>query len=140
MSQENVEIVRAMNESWNRGEAESALARIDPEIEVHVADGGLFDGSYHGHAGLRKLLTGFWGLFKEFRTEVEEYLPAGDKVVVSVHHHGRGIQSGVEVDMRHWQVWTLREGKACRWQIFSSKQAAFEVAGLSEQDGHAEPS
>ncbi|HXF01196.1 MAG TPA: hypothetical protein VN458_12720 [Solirubrobacterales bacterium] len=36
MSQENVEIVRALNDAFNRGDAATAGQWIDPEIEVET--------------------------------------------------------------------------------------------------------
>src|SRR5215207_6559395 len=115
MSQENVEVVRAMYRAWNRGEYSTALESIDDEVEVDAALGQLLDGPYRGHAGVRKLLEGFWDSFEEHRTDVEECIPVGDDVVVAVHHHARGKSSGVEVEMLGGQVWTLRDGKAVRW-------------------------
>jgi ketosteroid isomerase-like protein len=51
MSQENVEIVRALFDRWNRGETAAALELIDPEIEVEATI-RLFDVDevYRGHA------------------------------------------------------------------------------------------
>ena len=54
-------------------------------------------------------------------------------VVVTAHYFGRGRTSGVEVDMRHWHVWTLDDGKAVRWRILGTRAEALEAVGLSEQ-------
>jgi ketosteroid isomerase-like protein len=132
MSQENVKLVRALYEAWNRGAGPSALDLIDPEIEVNAEVGGLFDGTYRGYAGLGELLQSFWSNFEDYRTEVEQCMPAGDHVMVEVHHRARGKTSGAAVDMRQWQVWTFRDGRALRWRLMRSRQEALESAGLSE--------
>ena len=122
-------MVRRMYEGWNRSGGVPALELIDAGIEVDVV-GGLGDGTYRGHAGFSDLLETFWGAFEDHRIEVEECLPAGNDVVVTVHYYGRGKTSGVEVDMRHWHVWTLREGKAVRWRVLSTRAEALEAVGL----------
>ena len=132
MSRENVEIVRHLYAAWNRGDYPSALALIDPEIEVEGMAGGLNEGTYRGHAGLSKLLEDFWNQFDDRRSEVEECIPAGDNVFTSVLFHGRGRGSGIDVEMRQWQVWTLRDGKAVRWRYFAARQEALEAAGLKD--------
>jgi ketosteroid isomerase-like protein len=138
MSQENVEIVRRMYEAWNRSGGVPQFEWIDPEIEVDVPAGGLLEGTYRGHAGFSKLLESFWDAFEEHRIEIEESIPAGDHVLLTVHYYGRGKTSGVEVDLRDWHVWTLRDGKAVRWQIVNTRKVALKAVGLSEQEAHAD--
>jgi ketosteroid isomerase-like protein len=132
MSEENIELVRSLMEAWNRGDYSTALQSIDPEIEVESALGGTFDGTYQGHSGLRRFLEDFWSNFENFSTEVEEYIPAGDDVVIGAHHRGSGIGSGVEVEMWNWQVFTVRRGMIVRYRMFNTKQEALEAAGISE--------
>jgi hypothetical protein len=38
--------------------------------------------------------------------------------------------------MRFAQVWTLRDGKAIRMQMYASVAEALEAVGLSEQGAH----
>ena len=131
MSQENVEIVRSLYEAWNRSAGDLPLESIDPGIEVEMV-GGILSGSYRGHAGLSKALESFWDPFDESRISIEACLDTVDDVLVKVHYFARGKASGIEVDLRGWHVWTLREGKAVRWQVFGTKKEALEAAGLSE--------
>ncbi len=134
MSSENVEIVRRLNTAWARGEESAALELVDPEIEVEVVSAGLieFPGTYRGHDGLRKMLAAFWDSFENPRVEIEECIPIGDEVVVALHFYARGKTSGAEVDMRRGQVWTLRNGKAVRWRLFTTRREALEAVGLRE--------
>ena len=129
MSQENVEIVRRLYEVWNRSGGELSLESIDPGIEVEMV-GGILSGSYRGHAGLSKALNSFWDYFDEPHIDIEDCLENVDDVLVKVHYFARGKTSGVEVDLRGWHVWTLRGGKAVRWQVFGTEEEALEAAGL----------
>jgi ketosteroid isomerase-like protein len=45
---------------------------------------------------------------------LEELIDAGDKVVARVTMRGRGKESGAEVEMRVFSIWTLRNGKVVR--------------------------
>ena len=158
MPEGNVEIVRAMFDAWNRGDTDAAfreagygidsgrtppaselekfsdvLAPFDPEVEAEPPPGGLTAGTYHGHEGLIKLISEFWGQFDERRSEIKECIPAGgDRVIITLLHHARGKLSGVEVEMWHHQVLTLRDGKIVRWQMFLNREEALAAAGLSE--------
>jgi ketosteroid isomerase-like protein len=112
---------------------------VDPEIDVQVPAGGLLEGTYRGHADVSKFLESFWDAFENHHIEIEECIPAGDDVLLTVHAYGRGKTSGVEVNLRAWHIWTLRGGKAVRWRIVNTRGEALEAVGLSEQDAHAEP-
>ncbi|MEK6326304.1 MAG: nuclear transport factor 2 family protein [Actinomycetota bacterium] len=132
MSEENVEIVRAINDAFNRGDATTALQWVDPEIEAEswVALGA--EGAYRGKDGILRLMASFWESFDNPRAEIEECIPAGDDVVIGVRYFGRGKASGIEVDTDGAQVVTLRDGKVVRWRIFQSMAEALEAAGLRE--------
>jgi ketosteroid isomerase-like protein len=132
VSQENVEVVRSIMEAWNRGDYSAAIERVAPEIRAECALGGDFDGTFEGIARVQEWLARFWGAFQDFHSDVDEYIPAGDDVVISVHHYGRGKTSGAEVEMRNWQVVTVREGKAMLYRVFRTREEAFEAVGRRE--------
>ncbi len=126
-----MEIVREMFNAWNRGDYTKGLEAIDADVRVEVELGFDVDGVYRGHAGLAELLR-FWGAFGSFHSEVEEFIPSGEEVVTTLLHYGVGKSSGVEVEMRNWQVFTVREGKIVRYRLFSTRGQALEAAGLQE--------
>ncbi len=68
----------------------------------------------------------------DWEMEVEEYIDAGERVVVIVNQRGRSKASGIPVDMRFAQVWTLRNGQGIRMQMYASPDEALEAVGLSE--------
>ena len=51
--------------------------------------------------------------------------------MVLTRYTGRGKESGVTVDTRGAHVWKLRDGKAVRLEVFSSRARALAAAGLS---------
>lgn len=65
----------------------------------------------------------------DWELEVEEYLDAGERVVVIIDQSGRSKATGIPVEMRFAQVWTLRDGRTVRMQMFASVDEALEVVG-----------
>ena len=70
--------------------------------------------------------------FDELKVTIEEIIDAGDHAVVVAHHQGRGRASGVAVDARFYEVYTLREGKVWRVDEYTELAEALEAAGLRE--------
>ena len=68
--------------------------------------------------------------WEEWRVEPEDFLASGDHGVVLCRYTGRVRGSGVVTHGAH--LWTFREGKAIRLEVFSSRERALEAAGLRE--------
>ena len=62
----------------------------------------------------------------------EEYIDAGDHVIVAVHYSGRGRGSGIEFDATTFDVYTLRDGLCVSKLEFNERSDALRAAGLSE--------
>src|ERR1041385_3235232 len=100
MSQENVEVVRAIFGPWERGDYSSAQ-RLDPEIEYVVADGPE-PGSGRGLAGLGHAWRAWMSAWEDLSIHVDEYRELDDeRVLVLARKSGRGKQSGLEIDDMH---------------------------------------
>jgi ketosteroid isomerase-like protein len=132
MSEENVALVRALFEAWNRRDFAWAQNAIDEQVEVESAQGTDMDGSFRGRDGFAESMQRFWTAFADFQSNIEDCLTSGDEVILHVSHHATGRASGAEVAMRNWQVLTVRDGKVVRYGIFATREQALEAAGLSE--------
>jgi ketosteroid isomerase-like protein len=66
-----------------------------------------------------------------WQVEAEEYLTAGDMVLVMCRYTGRGKGSGVSVDTEGAHLWTIQDGQATRLVVFSDRDRAREAAGLA---------
>jgi ketosteroid isomerase-like protein len=131
MSRENVAIVRRGYESYNRtGEPEWGL--LDPDVIYDVSRRTFDPAVYHGHEGVREFLALIHEQWATMRLEPEDFIDAGDEVVVPIRLVGIGKDSGVETTANACHVWTLSEGKVVRQTTFQTKAEALEAAGLSE--------
>jgi ketosteroid isomerase-like protein len=137
MSQENVEVVRAIYESWARGDYEAVFACLDTDIEWFgppdiSAAGEPGSGLSRGHEGVRRSLARWVGAWDDYSFELCRLIDFGDRVLVEGRHGGRGKASGVGVSEEIFSVWTLRAGQAVRQRMFRDRAQALEAAGLAE--------
>jgi uncharacterized protein len=132
MSQENVEFVRRGWEAYERGDLSTALATLSPDLITYVAPPIPVAGTYHGPEGLLQLTLDWAEGFDELVVTAEEYIDAGDQVVVRVRHRASGAESGVPVETDIWYVFTIRAGKTVRADVFNDRNEALEAAGLRE--------
>ena len=142
MSQENVEIVRAVFEAWNAGDMEALFAHFHPELVYHPRADEPDPSPHVGRDVYERLVHGFVDSFSEVTFEVLELIDAGDHVITStVLHavlHGQGSVSGAGVSDTYVFVYKLRDGLVVEGWEYRTKQEALEAVGLSEQDTHAD--
>ena len=133
MSRENVELVRQTTDAYNRRDFEAAIKWMDPAIEwdmtrVQVPDPGV----YRGLDGVRDFHNSWDESWDWLELEPEEFVDAGDRVVSVMRQAGEGKLSGAEVEQHFAQVWTLRDAKIVRMEMYPSRKAALEAVGLRE--------
>ena len=105
---------------------------LDPEIEFRLPESGMNTGTYRGHEGIGELMDSYLDAFEHFRIEVEQSFEAGDQVVAFVRATARGRSSGVDVETRPAHVWTMRDGKALRMEVFPERERALEAVGRGD--------
>ena len=130
MSQENVVLVqRFYQQYFTTGELPSEF--LDENCEVHDHDTP-DQGVYHGIAGVERWLRDWDDAWAEWNIEPQEFIDAGDSVVVVVRMHATGMGSGVELDRQDAVVYRFRDDKMLQADYYNSKEQALEAAGLSD--------
>ena len=130
MSQENVEVVRRAIAYEYDGVGD--LADAESIFDTHVVLNPIDEAASSGFAAMRADMERWASAFDELTVTVEEIIDAGDQVVVVTHHEGRGRESGVEVDTRFYEVYSLRDDKVSRVDEYIERDDALEAAGLRE--------
>ena len=87
---------------------------------------------YSGAEGAKRFNAEWADAWDDWELEAEDYLDAGERVVVIVNQRGRSKATGIPAEMRFAQVWTFRDGQAIRMQMYASVDEALEAVGLSE--------
>ena len=89
--------------------------------------------TYIGLEGLRVMLADRDEVWDEFRTEPQEFIDAGNRIVVVGRWVGKGKGSGLEVQQPTVHVFTLRNGRVVRWEFgHTNRREALAAVGLSE--------
>src|SRR2546429_3429277 len=103
MSQENVELMGRIYAAMASGDFWAAGEFVDPEIgwEWSSSLSGLTGvGTYHGIAGVEAATRDFFEAWEWFWQEADEFIEAGDEVVVLTRVHGRLKGSEREVQTK----------------------------------------
>ncbi|MEX2252908.1 MAG: nuclear transport factor 2 family protein [Thermoleophilaceae bacterium] len=126
MSSENIAVLRSGFEAYSRGEEFAEM--FDPDVVWNPAD----EAPMQGVDAVRSYMERWESEWERLDTVPEEFTDADDKVIVTVHFSGRGRTSGIEVDARLFEVYTLRDGKVTRMDEYTDRSDALEAAGLGE--------
>ena len=134
MSRENVEIVRKLFAALNRGDRETAIGFAHPEVVLDATRQVFNPKTYVGKDGLRQWLADTDDVWEGMQTEQNEFIDAGDRVVVIGRLVGKGKGSGVEVGSPNGTILTIRGGLLIRSETgYTDRREALEAAGLSEE-------
>jgi ketosteroid isomerase-like protein len=127
MSSQNVELVRAIYELWERNE--SARHLIDSELEYVNPPDAVETGTRRDRGALQSVRD----VYPDFTVRPERFIDAGAEIVVPGSVQGTSL-SGVEVNALQTYVWTVRDGRAVRFRWFNELEEALEAVGLTPAD------
>jgi ketosteroid isomerase-like protein len=122
----NAEIVRRLYEGFN-GERRGTRDLLDPEIEWINPQDAVEPGERRGLQEWGDALASMRDSFGEARVEVERMVESSDRIASEVTLDVRGRGSGLQTGMRQSHLWTIRDGRAVRFEWFSDPRRAFEV-------------
>jgi ketosteroid isomerase-like protein len=146
MSQENVELVARLlprpgqdllrlvrdDDVWAAFTV-AVTPILQPDFEC-VA-GGMPDGekTYIGLDGFRAAWRDWTAPWATYRSEVDETVDLGDRVLVLFHDFARFKGTTEEVNQTPANIWTVRDGKIARWQLYPDWRDALPALGWDEQ-------
>ena len=132
MSQENVEIVQAALDAFERGGLDATLPFYDPEVTWQEAEDEPEAETYRGHDGIRALVRKWLVPFDDLRIEPEDFIDAGEAVVMPYRFRGRERSSGKDITAPETWVFWLRGGKISTVREYRHTAEALGAVGLSE--------
>ena len=128
-----MEVLRQLNEAFNRSDLEAALRCLHPEVEMHpgiqVPDE---ESLYAGHEGMTdwfRNATEPWEMIEVEYADLVEC--AGDRVLTDERWTFRG-RDGIRLEMALANVFTFRDGLIVRIDGFTELAAARAAVGLPE--------
>ena len=126
MSQENVGVVRATYDAWNRGDIDAWIENFDPEVQWSAPLE-----EFRGHAGIRHAWR-TWKLDLQLKVRIDDIRDLGDSVLALGELTGTGRITGLNLRAEIAQLATFRDGRILGFRDFASHAEALEAAGLSE--------
>ena len=122
MSQENVDLIRAIYGAVATGDIEGVVSRMSPAIAWTEAENFPYaDGN--PYIGPEAILTGIFarlgGEWDGFAAVPDEFLDAGDMVVVLGRYRGTYKATGRTLDAQLAHVWRVENGKAAAFQQYT---------------------
>ena len=127
---ENTEIVRRVFEAFSRRDLSTLIALADPDLVFEPATARVAGRPepYRGHEGLRAYLADVGRVWQELRSEPQEFVEVGDRVVCTGRVYAWGV--GRVIDAPAGWVWRLRAGRIVEGRVYETRRAAFEAVGL----------
>jgi len=129
MSEENVEIVRRLYLALEE-EGGFPDALLDDDVEWVNPPDAVETGIRRGREAFHRAARSTEEAFDEAQVVPQEWVAAGDQVVLLCDWVVRGRASGLERSQPQGHVWTLRDGKAVSFAWFNEHAAALKEAGI----------
>ena len=118
MSQEDVAVVQSAYEAFRRGDVQAIFALLHPEIELYQSEWVPWGGKYKGHEEAGYFFSKLTQTIDSM-VEPDQFIDHEEGHVVAVGHTRgsvRATRREFEVPIVH--VWTIREGKAVKFEAY----------------------
>jgi ketosteroid isomerase-like protein len=132
MSQENVEVVGRVYDALNRSDWDAAFDTAEPDVELIPPDRSPASAPVRGVEEVRVWAADQQETVGALSIEVEELIEADGSVVALIRLRIRPHGADTDLELRIAHLWTLRNGKLVRCEVFPERETALEAAGLSE--------
>jgi ketosteroid isomerase-like protein len=131
--QDNLEVVRATWDAWERGDIEGVLVRADAAVVMsinHFHDWP--ESTYRGHDGVRRFLTEWLEVWDSFEVRLDELRACPDERVLALAwQRGIGHVSGLPMEMEWALAYALCDGVIVDMQLWGDRAEALTAAGLA---------
>ena len=130
--QASIELVRAIIAALNRGDVDGMLAHMDPDFEWTPLESSPVSSVSRGREQVRRYVEDWIGTFEGLRLDLEDLTEVADRVVATVRGEGRGRASGLQLDNRFCQVWTVRSGMAIAMEEHATREEALSMLRMRQ--------
>lgn len=115
---------------WREGRMEDALRGLEDDFEWVVPNHP--EGAVrHGADSVMEFFREWTEPWENFEIDWELEEAGADAALATIDMRGRGRGSGVPTEMRFFQLWTFRDGRAVRMEMFTDLDEARRAAGLA---------
>jgi len=134
MSAENVSLVKGIYHALATGDVPAVVAAMSPAIEWNEAENFPY-ADRNPYIGAEAIVGGvFARLASEwdgFHVEPEQFLDAGDTVIVTGRYHGTWRGTGKAMNPQAAHFWSVADGKVVRFQQLVDTLAVARATGAA---------
>jgi ketosteroid isomerase-like protein len=133
-SQENVDAMREGIERFNRGGEDDAVLDdlYDADAAFHSRADEPDTGVYRGREAIRGMMRMWRDTFEDFQFRVDEYIDAGDTLILPGWVTVRARGSSAEVRQQYTWLVEMRDGRVLDVREYHTKEEALKAVGLAE--------
>lgn len=133
MSAEDVETVRRLFETVSQEDIDAILEFTHPDFEVRIPPAlSAEPDTYRGRDGMRRYWTSFRDTMTDIRFQADEVTDTGDGVLVAMRMTAKGRHTSIPVEQRLAALWTIRDRKVRRIEVYLSMEEAMADHGIAE--------
>jgi len=127
VSAEGVERLREAYDAFKRQDIPAVMAAFDEQIEWNSPANLPMGGIYRGHEGVGEFFGQLPQHWQELSVEPEEFIDAGEVIVVPIHLRGKG--AGGSVDTWSLHLWRMRGDRAVSFREYADTASVLQALG-----------
>jgi ketosteroid isomerase-like protein len=128
---ETLETLRLAYEAISRGDWDAAFEAVEPDFEFVPPNRSPDSAPVRGAQLAKAWLADQQQTVGDLSVEVEELVEAEELIVALIRLRIRPHGADADLELRIAHLWTLRDGKLIRCEVFPEREKALEAAGLS---------
>jgi ketosteroid isomerase-like protein len=130
MDQAQVDLLREFYDALTHDDVDRAVQLCDPDVRVWLNPDVVAALPPRGHKEVASYLRGWFDSWDTYVPRPQEFLDAGDQVVVMVKLRARGKGSRFEIEEEMADVFTLDDGSIVQLRLYVDRGVALDAAGI----------
>jgi ketosteroid isomerase-like protein len=125
------DVLEAGYAAFNRGDTQGIVENFEEDIEFVGPNSQRMPGAgtHQGREAVRGLLEGMRERWDGLRWSPDEFISAGETVVVLGHMEGTAKATGTEIKVPFVHVWRMRGGRVRRGQALTDTAVVADALG-----------
>jgi uncharacterized protein len=127
--EQDVESLQRIYYAFSRWDVEELVADLAHDIEWSLPNTLPWGGTRHGHDGVNAFAAIFQDHVEGRWADPDDFLDAGDRMVVLGRLRGRATATGREFEVEFAHVWTMTDGVASQLRAYSDTAPIMDALG-----------
>jgi ketosteroid isomerase-like protein len=129
MAEDDLLALRQLYEEFANGNFGKGSELFAPDV---VFEPSPERSAIHGLESIIAYMRDFLAQWSDYRVEAQEFIEAGDSIVVTERQYATGEWSAIETVKSFYAVWTFRDGLVAHVRWDDDRDTALAAAGLAE--------